>query len=96
MDFLLDNNSILKMEKNEKYIREIYRLVKTDSILIIDRYGKLRRLYCPFKVIVIRIVPNLKTGEIAYVEAVKMTITLEDVYIIGGKAYFIWNFKILL
>ena len=26
--------------------------------------------------------------------AVKMTVTLKDVYIIKGKAYYVWNFKI--
>jgi len=35
-------------------------------------------------------------GDIAVVEAVKITLELKDVYIIRGKAYYIWNFKIIV
>jgi len=83
------------MDKNEKYIRELFKLVGTDSILIIDRQGKLARLYCPFEVIVTEILPDLRVGDIVWVEAVKMTVTLKDVYIIRGKAYYVWNFRIM-
>ena len=29
------------------------------------------------------------------VEAVKMTVTLKDVYIIRGRAYYVWYFKVI-
>lgn len=73
------------MDKNEKYIRELFELVGTDSILVIDKRGKLARLYCPFEVVVIGLLPDLKVGDIVWVEAVKMTVTLKDVYIIRAK-----------
>jgi len=84
------------MKKYEEYLKELLKQVKSDSILIIDTEDKLRRIYCPFNVIVIRLVPNLRIGDIAVVEAVKITLELKDVYIIRGKAYYIWNFKILV
>jgi hypothetical protein len=83
------------MERNEKYIRELFKIVGMDSILIIDKAGKLARLYCPFEVVVIGLLPDFRVGDIVWVEAVKMTVTLKDVYIIQGKAYYVWNFKIM-
>jgi len=79
-------NYSTNMDKNEKYIRELFELVGTDSILVIDKRGKLARLYCPFEVVVVGLLPDLKIGDIVWVEAVKMTVTLKDVYIIRGKA----------
>jgi hypothetical protein len=82
------------MDKNERYIKDLFKMVGTDSILLIDKQGKLARLFCPFEVVVIGLLPDLKVGDIVWVEAVKMTVTLKDVYIVRGKAYYVWNFKI--
>ena len=38
---------------------------------------------------------DLNIGDVVWVEAVKMTLTLKDVYIIKGKAYYVWYFTIL-
>lgn len=84
------------MKNHEEYLKELLKHVKSDSILIIDFEGKLKRIYCPFEVVVIRFVPNLMIGGIAVVEAVKITIELKDVYIIRGRAYYVWNFKIFI
>jgi len=81
---------------NRKYIREIFRVVSIDSILIIDKHGNLRRLYCPFRVIVVIPVGEYKPGIIVFVEAIKMTEELKDVFIIGGKAYYLVYFRIML
>ena len=83
------------MNANERYIKDLFKIVSTDSILIIDKQGKLARLYCPFEVEVIGQLPDLNVGDIVWVEAVKMTVTLKDVYIIRGKAYYVWFFKVL-
>ncbi len=80
---------------NEKYIRELFKLVKEDSILVIDIKGALRRIYCPFSVICLVTFPDISEGEKVAVDAVKMTLSVKDVYIINGKAYFIIYFKIL-
>lgn len=83
------------MDENEKYVRELFKYVKTDSILVISADGNLIRIYCPFEVEVIGILPDLKVGDIVWVEAVKMTLTLKDVYVIKGKAYYVWFFKMI-
>lgn len=55
---------------------------------------KLIRLYCPFKVICKFNVPPLEINGEYDVEAVKMTLKLENVFIIEGNAYLIWYFTI--
>lgn len=80
---------------NEKYIQELFKLVKEDSILVIDMKGALRRIYCPFNVICLVAFPDIPEGKKVAVEAVKMTLSVKEVYIINGKAYFIIYFKIL-
>jgi len=84
------------MFNDEEYLTELLMFTKSDSILIINSKGRLQRLYCPFHVIVIRKVPNLNVGDIDKVDAVKITLKLEEVYIIGQSAYFVWNFKIYI
>ena len=81
-------------EHVRKYIAELFKIVGTDSILVVQYNGKMKRLYCPFLVICKVNVPSLQIGCEYYVEAVKMTLKLEDVFIIEGKAYFVWYFEI--
>ena len=83
------------MNKKAKYLQKLLEFVKSDSILVINSSNEIRRIYCPFNVMVIRIIPEYMIGDIAVVEAVKITIELENVYIIRGKAYYIWNFRII-
>lgn len=83
-------------EQNRNYILELFKIVSTASILVIDSQGNLKRLYCPFKVVaVVSSPPQIIVGEIYYVESLKMTLELKEVYIIEGKAYYIWYFKIM-
>ncbi len=84
------------MFNDEEYLTELLMWTKSDSILIINSKGRLQRLYVPFFVMVIRKVPNLKIGEVVTVTAVKITLKLEEVYIVGSDAYFVWNFKIYI
>jgi hypothetical protein len=83
-----------KADEARNYIMELFKIVSTDSILIVTSRGKLIRLYCPFKVICKFNVPPLENNVEYDVEAVKMTLKLEEVFIIDGKAYFIWYFTI--
>ena len=85
------------MDRNErtKYIEEIFKVCKTDSILIINKEGQLERINCPFLVRVIISVPPLKSGEVESVTEVKISMDLIDVYIIKGRAYYHFNFSII-
>ena len=81
-------------EEARKYIIELFKIVGTNSVLVVMPAGKIRRLYCPFWVICNVEVPPLEKGNEYQVEAVKMTLEKKDVFIIGGKAFFVWYFKI--
>jgi hypothetical protein len=87
--------TIQMTDRNREYILDLFKIVGTTSILVVDREGNLKRLHCPFKVVAIVNLPPLREGAIYYVEAVKMTLELKEVYIIEGKGYFIWYFKIV-
>jgi hypothetical protein len=77
-----------------KYITELFKIVDTNSIVVVIHTGKLRRLYCPFWVICKVDVPPLQKGREYAVEAVKMTLKLQNVFMIEGKAYFVWYFTV--
>ena len=82
-------------EKERQYILDLFSIVGTDSILIIGRTGELKRLRCPFTVVCKVHTPHLEIGSPYSVSAVKMTLKLEHVFIINGRAYFIWYFAIV-
>jgi hypothetical protein len=85
------------MTDNEKrkYIEEVFKYCKTDSILFMNRRGDLQRLDCPFEVVVIQDVGQLYKGLICLVSAVKIDLSLIDVYIIKDKAYYFFNFRVM-
>jgi hypothetical protein len=82
-------------EEKRKYIEEIFNYSIIDSILVIGKTGHLERLDCPFEVLVIQEVGELSKGLICLVSAVKLVLTLIDVYIIGNKAYYFFNFRVI-
>jgi hypothetical protein len=82
-------------EEKKKYIAEIFKYCKIDSILVINKHGHLQRLACPFEVVVIQDVGELYKGLVCLVNAVKLDLTLIDVYIIRNKAYYFFNFRVI-
>ena len=82
-------------EEKKKYIEGIFQYCKIDSILVINKHGHLQRLDCPFEVMVIQDVGELHKGLICLVNAVKLDISLIDVYIIRNKAYYFFNFRVI-
>jgi hypothetical protein len=82
-------------EEKKKYIEEVFKYCKIDSILVINKTGQIQRLQCPFEVLVIQNVGELHKGLICLVSAVKIDLTLIDVYIIRNKAYYFFNFRVL-
>jgi hypothetical protein len=87
------------MTENEarRYIGELFRIVSTTSILVIDSRGALHRLNCPFLVLsIMDVPPDIINGMRYRVEAVRMSLDLKDIFIIQDKGYYIWGFIILL
>ena len=83
------------MTDPEEYLNELSKFVDSKSVLVITKSGELKRIYCPFPVILILEVDNLNMGEIYYVEAVKVTPMFIDVYFILGLPYYSWHFRIV-
>ena len=80
----------------KKYIKELFEVVSTQDILIIDKYKQLIRLNVPFTVLVVREVPGLRTGDLGSVTAIRMDIKLLDIYIVNGRPYYYYNFILYL
>ena len=58
----------------EKYLSELLKWVSSDSLLVIDRKGNLRPIYCPFKIICLVNFPDITKRQKVAVEAIKLTI----------------------
>ena len=84
------------MDDNKRILAAINEHCRPDSLLIIDKTGKLRRLYCPFKVITLYPFGLYKVGTKVDVLAVKVTPDLLMVYVVGQVAYPYYLFKIML
>lgn len=80
----------------EEYIQELLKWVSSDSLLVIDKSGRLRRIYCPFLVVCLVDFPDITKGEKVAVDAVKLTIEIREVFIVKGTAYYIIFFRIIL
>jgi hypothetical protein len=82
-------------EDKRKYIEEVFKYCKIDSILVINKTGQLQGLDCLSEVMVISDVGVLYKGLICLVSAVKIDLSLIDVYVIRNKAYYFFNFRVL-
>lgn len=80
---------------NQKEIAEINKYCTPNSILIVTKNKKLIRLFCPFYVKALQDVGFIKKDEVVKVEKVKITQSLELVYVIGGYNYLYKYFTIL-
>jgi hypothetical protein len=82
-------------QRNREYIPELFKIVSTTSILVVNQYGKVKRLHCPFMVMAIKDVPpEIFKGKFYLVDFVKMTLDLKEVFLIQGKGYYISYFRI--
>lgn len=80
----------------KKYITELFEVVDTHSVLIINMDNQLIRLNVPFTVLVVHEVPGLRTGDLGSVTAIRMDVRLLDIYIVNGKPYYYYNFILYL
>ena len=76
----------------KKYIRELFEVVDTVSILMLNKDNQLIRLNVPFTVLVVRQVPGLSIGDLGSVTGIKMGLELIDIYVVNGRPYYCYNF----
>jgi hypothetical protein len=79
----------------EEYLNELLRWVSSDSLLVVDSNGDLRRIFCPFKAISLVDFPSINKGEKVSVDAIKLTVEIREVYVIKEVAYYIAYFTII-
>jgi len=77
---------------HKKYIRELFEVVRTTDILIVNKDYQLIRLNVPFTVLVVHEVPGMSIGDLGSVTGIKMDLKLIDIYIVNGKPYYYFNF----
>ena len=77
---------------HKKYIKELFEVVSTTDILIVNKDNQLIRLNVPFTVLVVLDVPGLSIGDLGSVTAIRMDIKLIDIYIVNSKPYYHYNF----
>ena len=74
-------------EEARKYVGELFRIVSTTSILVIDRKGTLHRLNCPFRVVaIVDVPPDITEGKRYSVDAVKMSLELLNSMNVTGQS----------
>ena len=77
-----------------KLIDDINKYTSSESLLVHTQGNGLVRLYCPFKVKVIRSVDSFMVGQELEVVSVKVSSDLELIYVIGNKGYYHYYFSI--
>jgi hypothetical protein len=81
---------------NKQDLTEQLKYSSSEWIYIVTYNNLLKQLFCPFRVVVLKSVGLLRQGQIASVEAVKVTMELKTVYVIKGNAYYYFHFDILI
>ena len=79
----------------DKELAETLKYSSPKELYIVTWNNLLKRLFCPFEVLVKHDVGKLKEGERVWVEGIKVTVNLITVYIINGQAYYYNHFEIL-
>ena len=82
------------MDKN--ILQELLKYSSPRELYVVTWNDLLKRLFCPFKVLVLVDVGDLKKDEIKDVDGVKVTLELKTVYVIKGRNYFYYHFEIFV
>lgn len=80
--------------ENEEYAA-LFKYCDKNSLLVCTWYGKLKTLYTPITVKVIKDVGNLKQKEYVKVTEIKLSSLGKTVFIIKNKAYYYHYFDIM-
>lgn len=81
---------------NKNHLAEMLKYSSPKIIYIVTWNNLLKKVFCPFQVIVLSDVGELFKNQIVWVELVKVTPELKTIYIINGSAYFYYHFDIII
>ena len=80
----------------KKELAEVLKYTSPNIIYVITWNNVLKKVFCPFKVMVLQDVGNLKIGDVVLVEAVKVDLSLKTIFMIDNQAYYYHNFHIII
>ena len=80
---------------SEDELADVLKYSSPDTLFIITWNNLLKKLFCPFQVVVKHHIGELEEGEIVWVESVKVTVKLKTVFMVNGRAYYYDHFEIL-
>lgn len=81
---------------SDQELTEILRFCSPLELYVVSWKNELVKLRCPFKVMVIIPVGDLKAHQQEFVTSVKITRDVKTVFIIGQKAYYYFYFEIVV
>lgn len=76
-------------------LADVLKYSSPDTLYIITWNNLLKKLFCPFQVMVKHQIGDLEKGELVWVEKVKVTVKLKTVYVVRGRAYYYDRFIIV-
>ena len=80
----------------KKELAEVLKYTSQNIIYVVTWNNVLKKVFCPFKVMVLQDVGNLKIGDVVLVEAVKVDLSLKTIFMIDNQAYYYHNFHIII
>ena len=80
----------------KKQLQEILKYSNPKELYIVTWNNLLKRLFCPFRVVVLEDVGSLKKDETYDVEGVMVTSELKTVYLVKGRYFYYYHFDILI
>ena len=80
----------------KKELAEVLEYTSPNIIYVVTWNNVLKKVFCPFKVMVLQDVGNLKIGDVVLVEAVKVDLSLKTIFMIDNQAYYYHNFHIII
>ena len=80
----------------KKELADILKYTSPNIIYVVTWNNVLKKVFCPFKVMVLQDIGNLKIGDVVLVEAVKVDLSLKTIFMIDNQAYYYYNFHIII
>ena len=80
----------------KKELAEVLKYTSPNIIYVVTWNNVLKKVFCPFKVMVLQDIGNLKIGDVVLVEAVKVDLSLKTIFMIDNQAYYYHNFHIII
>lgn len=82
------------MDKNE--LAEQLKFSSSEWLYVVTWNNILKKIVCPFTVLVLTDIGPLKKGQIVWVQQVKVTMDLKTVYKINSQFFYYNHFNIIL